>query len=143
MSFELLEQEIVFEGKAFKVSQDRVRFPDQREVKFDMVQHAGAVVILPVDNEGMIWFVRQFDGGCRCPGTQNERSWNRQFSSYDPLIFRLCLRTFGPAGWHRRFGFLIIFKFFPLHVTHCDDHALDRHLCAHLAAAVIRGFALY
>ena len=34
--------------------------PDGRETKFDIVDHCGSVVILPIDDEGNLLFVRQF-----------------------------------------------------------------------------------
>lgn len=56
----LLERRIVFEGRVFRVRQDRVRLPNGRETTMDVVEHRGAVVILPVDEKGNIWFTRQY-----------------------------------------------------------------------------------
>lgn len=60
MAFELLNSEIVYPGRAFTIRRDRLRLPDGRETKLDIVEHVGSVVIVPVDNEGNLLFVRQY-----------------------------------------------------------------------------------
>jgi len=60
MSFETISSEVVFQGKAFNVHSDQVRLPDGQVVRMDIVEHVGAVTILPLDEDGQIWFVRQY-----------------------------------------------------------------------------------
>lgn len=60
MTFETEHSQTVFEGRVFNVRQDQVRYPDGRRVRLDIVDHRDAVTILPVDEEGMIWFIRQY-----------------------------------------------------------------------------------
>jgi len=60
MPFELLESEIVYPGRAFTVRRDTLRMPNGREIKRDIVEHIGSVVIVPVDDEGNLLFVRQY-----------------------------------------------------------------------------------
>ncbi len=60
MSFELLKSEIVYPGRAFTVRRDTLRLPDNREHTFDIVVHIGSVIILPLDGEGQLLFVRQY-----------------------------------------------------------------------------------
>ena len=60
MIFETLHQEIIYRGRAFNVRKDEVRFPDQHSMQLDIVEHVGAVTILPVDAERRILFVRQY-----------------------------------------------------------------------------------
>lgn len=60
MNFEVIESENVFRGRVFDVHRELVRYPDGRQARIDLLVHAGAVVILPVDEEGMIWFIRQY-----------------------------------------------------------------------------------
>ncbi len=60
MSFELLGSETVFEGRAFAIRRDRLRLPGGRETRLEIVEHIGSVVILPVDAEGNLIFVRQY-----------------------------------------------------------------------------------
>jgi ADP-ribose pyrophosphatase len=60
MSFELLNSEIVYPGRAFTIRRDHIRLPDGRTTKFDIVEHHGSVVLIPVDDEGNMLFVRQY-----------------------------------------------------------------------------------
>ncbi|MCQ3938794.1 MAG: ADP-ribose pyrophosphatase [Chloroflexi bacterium] len=59
-SFELLRSEILLKGRAFTIRRDYLKTPDGRETKFDIVEHGGSVIILPVDGEGNLLFVRQY-----------------------------------------------------------------------------------
>ncbi|OGN72201.1 MAG: hypothetical protein A2X25_00620 [Chloroflexi bacterium GWB2_49_20] len=65
MSFELIESEIVYPGRAFTIRRDQVRLPDGRTTKFDIVEHHGSVVLIPIDNEGNLLFVRQYRHAAR------------------------------------------------------------------------------
>lgn len=60
MPFELLRSEIVLKGRAFTIRRDYMKTPDGRETKFDIVEHGGSVIILPIDHEGNLLFVRQY-----------------------------------------------------------------------------------
>jgi len=60
MPFELLKSETVLEARAFKIRRDTLKTPDGRETKYDIVEHIGSVVILPVDAQGNLLFVRQY-----------------------------------------------------------------------------------
>lgn len=39
---------------------DHLRTPDGRTVKYDIVEHHGSVILIPVDESGKIYFVRQY-----------------------------------------------------------------------------------
>jgi len=60
MKFELLQAETVYEGRAFDVRRDHLRTPDGRTVKYDIIEHIGSVSIVPVDEQGLLHFVRQY-----------------------------------------------------------------------------------
>jgi ADP-ribose pyrophosphatase len=60
MTFETIRSEKKYRGKAFDVRQDQVRLPDGQTVSLDIIDHVGAVTLIPVDENGMIWFVRQY-----------------------------------------------------------------------------------
>ncbi len=60
MPFELIKSEILLRGRAFKVRQDTLKTPNDRETKLEIVEHSGSVVLVPVDEEGNILFVRQY-----------------------------------------------------------------------------------
>jgi ADP-ribose pyrophosphatase len=60
MRFETIQSRTKFVGRAFSVRQDDVRLPNGNTTCLDIIEHSGAVTILPVDSDGMIWFVRQY-----------------------------------------------------------------------------------
>ncbi|HEX6305807.1 MAG TPA: NUDIX hydrolase [Anaerolineales bacterium] len=60
MSFETLKTETIYRGKVFDVRRDEVRLPNGRQASLDIVEHNSSVALLPVDDEGQIWFVRQY-----------------------------------------------------------------------------------
>jgi ADP-ribose pyrophosphatase len=60
MLFTLLKSEIVYPGRAFTIRRDTLRLPDGHETRFDIVEHVGSVIILPVDEQGNLLFVRQY-----------------------------------------------------------------------------------
>ena len=60
MAFEVQRSAVVFQGRVFEVRRDWVRLPNGHETALDIVQHDGAVTIVPLDGEGHLWFVRQY-----------------------------------------------------------------------------------
>ncbi|MDD5368613.1 MAG: NUDIX hydrolase [Anaerolineaceae bacterium] len=65
MPAEYIDSQILYQGRAFRLMRDRVRLPDGREASFDVVQHVGAVTLIPVDGDGRIYFVKQYRSGLR------------------------------------------------------------------------------
>jgi ADP-ribose pyrophosphatase len=65
MPIEYLNSEPIYEGRAFKVQRDTVRLPDGRVHHFDVVEHVPAVTLVPVDQAGKMYFVRQYRSGLR------------------------------------------------------------------------------
>ena len=60
MAFELLKSDIVYPGRTFIVRRDTLCLPNGRETKLDIVEHVGSVIILPLDANGHLLFVRQY-----------------------------------------------------------------------------------
>jgi ADP-ribose pyrophosphatase len=60
MSFEVLHSETIYQGPAFNVRQDKLNLPDGRQAILDVVDHNESVTIIPLDQNGMIWFIRQY-----------------------------------------------------------------------------------
>jgi ADP-ribose pyrophosphatase len=60
MGFELLGEEIVYRGKVFNLARTRFRLENGKVLTYDLVKHQGAVVVIPIDEQGNIIFVRQF-----------------------------------------------------------------------------------
>ncbi|HSL31471.1 MAG TPA: NUDIX hydrolase [Anaerolineales bacterium] len=60
MPFELIKSEPLVNGRAFKVRRDTLRTPHGRETKLEIVEHGGSVVVIPIDKDNNILFVRQY-----------------------------------------------------------------------------------
>jgi ADP-ribose pyrophosphatase len=58
--FTLLGSEIVYKGRAITLRRDSLRTPDDRAVSYDIIEHHGSVVIVPLDEKGQLTFVRQY-----------------------------------------------------------------------------------
>jgi len=55
-----LSSKEIFNGRIIKVRVDKVILPDGNESSREIVEHAGAVAILPLDDENNIWMVQQY-----------------------------------------------------------------------------------
>jgi ADP-ribose pyrophosphatase len=60
MPYETLHTETLHHGRAFNVRRDEIRLPDGKTVRLDIVDHVGAVTLVPVDDQKRVWFVRQY-----------------------------------------------------------------------------------
>lgn len=60
MNFEWLDRKKQYTGHAFQIEKVEIRLPDGKTRFFDLVVHSGAVTLVPVDDRGNIWFVRQY-----------------------------------------------------------------------------------
>jgi ADP-ribose pyrophosphatase len=60
MPFEFIRSETLLKGRAFLIRRDHLKTPDGRETKLDIIEHGGSVVLVPVDNNGNLLFVRQY-----------------------------------------------------------------------------------
>jgi ADP-ribose pyrophosphatase len=60
MSFEIVNRQSIFQGRVFTVERVQVTLPNQKQASYEIVSHHGAVTIIPVDEQGMILFVRQY-----------------------------------------------------------------------------------
>src|SRR5512147_2863273 len=60
MPFELIRSETLLQGRAFKIRRDYLKTPDGRETKYEIIEHGGSVVIIPIDRDGNMLFVRQY-----------------------------------------------------------------------------------
>lgn len=60
MPFELIRSETLLQGRTFKVRRDTLRTPNGGETTLEIVEHGGSVVVIPVDDENNLLFVRQY-----------------------------------------------------------------------------------
>lgn len=60
MVFETVSSELIYQGRVFDVRRDQVRLQNGSLTTLDIVDHPGAVTLLPLDAEGRLWLVRQY-----------------------------------------------------------------------------------
>ena len=60
MDYQVLESRTAFEGKAIRVRVDEVRHTSGRSMRIELIEHVGSVVMVPLDDQDQICFVRQY-----------------------------------------------------------------------------------
>ncbi|NWG06192.1 MAG: NUDIX hydrolase [Chloroflexi bacterium] len=60
MPFELIRSETLLQGRTFKLRRDLLKTPDGRETRLEIIEHGGSVVVIPIDADGNMLFVRQY-----------------------------------------------------------------------------------
>ena len=55
-----IDGELAYDGHFLKVSRDRIRLPDGSESRREFIRHPGAVVILPLLDDGRVLLERQY-----------------------------------------------------------------------------------
>ena len=55
-----IDGELAYDGRFLKVTRDRIRLPDGAETTREFIRHPGAVVILPLFEDGSVLLERQF-----------------------------------------------------------------------------------
>lgn len=56
----MLTSKLVYEGRIFDVTVDRVRLPHGPEADLELVRHDGSVVLIPIAGDGRLLLVRQY-----------------------------------------------------------------------------------
>ena len=64
---QILSKKVVYEGRILKVRQDTVQIHSGETREFTIVEHPGAVVVLPIMDDGTLVMVRQWR---RAPGKE-------------------------------------------------------------------------
>jgi len=60
MIFKIMEREKIYSGHVFNIERIKTKLPDDQIKNYDLVNHAPAVTILPIDEVGNIVFVKQY-----------------------------------------------------------------------------------
>ena len=60
MPFELIKSETLLQGRTFKIRRDVLKTPNGRETRLEIIEHGGSVVLIPIDDDGNLLFVRQY-----------------------------------------------------------------------------------
>jgi ADP-ribose pyrophosphatase len=56
----VIKSEPKYQGRAFKVRVDEVELRPGKVARLDIIEHTGSVAMVPLDEAGNIWFVRQY-----------------------------------------------------------------------------------
>jgi ADP-ribose pyrophosphatase len=65
MTYKINSEKEVFKTNLFSVKRVNLSFPDGKVRDYDMVDIQNAVTILPIDDAGLVYFVRQYRVGAR------------------------------------------------------------------------------
>lgn len=60
MTEKTMGSETIFEGRVIRVKRDTVELPNGSTATREVVEHPGGVAIVPVDDEGNVYMVRQY-----------------------------------------------------------------------------------
>lgn len=60
MRIKVEQSEKIYRGRAFNVRRDKIRLANGHLKQRDIVEHAASVVIVPIDEASLVWFVRQY-----------------------------------------------------------------------------------
>lgn len=60
MEHSVQSSEVLFRGSLLQLRRDHVLLPGGKSKAIEIVVHPGAVVLLPIDEQGRVWFVRQY-----------------------------------------------------------------------------------
>ncbi len=60
MKYKVRESRRAFDGKAFNVRVDLLDGPAGATSRVDIVEHPGAIVLIPIDEQDRVWLVRQY-----------------------------------------------------------------------------------
>lgn len=60
MDYEVIDSQLKYDGKVLKVYSDKVKLPNGATATRENVIRGSAVAMVPVDNEGNMYFVRQY-----------------------------------------------------------------------------------
>ena len=53
-------EELLYQGKILDLNRETHRMPDQREARFEIIQHPGGAAALPILADGRLLLIRQF-----------------------------------------------------------------------------------
>ena len=60
MHIKVEQSEKIYRGRAFDVRRDQIRLANGHLKQRDIVEHTASVVIVPIDESSLVWFVRQY-----------------------------------------------------------------------------------
>ena len=60
MNYSTKSSKTIFQGRVFDIRQDEVSLPDGRLARIDLIIHRDAVAIIPIDDNNLVLFIRQY-----------------------------------------------------------------------------------
>ena len=60
MPHRLLRTECIYEGRIFRLTRNRVKLPNGRIARLDLIEHPGAVAVVPILDDGRVVLLHQF-----------------------------------------------------------------------------------
>ena len=60
MDFKILQRDKAYSGRAFEVEKVLIELPNNKQSYYDLVDHKDSISVLPIDENGDVWFVRQY-----------------------------------------------------------------------------------
>jgi ADP-ribose pyrophosphatase len=61
----VIKSEPKYQGRAFQVRVDEVELRPGKVARLDIIEHTGSVAMVPLDEAGNVWFVRQYRHAAR------------------------------------------------------------------------------
>jgi len=125
----------VFDGRLLKVRRDYVRLPDGAESTREVVEHPGAVAMVPINDDGEVLLVRQFrqpvgavlveiPAGTLDPGEAPEACARRELAEeigFEPAKLKLLAAVYLAPGYSSEL--IRIFLATELHAATADCDA--------------------
>lgn len=63
MNSKIISFRTTYQARAFSIEKVNLQLPNGKLAEYDRLRHNGAVTIIPVDDQGSVYFVRQFRVG--------------------------------------------------------------------------------
>jgi ADP-ribose pyrophosphatase len=60
MTMPIKDRQTIFKGRLIHLQNVDVELPNGQTSRYEVIRHPGAVAMLPVDEQGNIWFVQQY-----------------------------------------------------------------------------------
>lgn len=130
-----LESRIVYQGSFFDIYKDRIRLPNGQTATREYLRHPGAVVILPLFEDGTVLLERQFrypldrvfiefPAGKIDPGEDRLTSAKRELeeeTGYTASSWRWVTTIHNAIGYSDEQLFLYLAQDLRAGVSHCDE----------------------
>jgi len=131
---------LVFQGRLISVRVDTVELPDGRTTTREVVEHPGAVAVVPIDDEGCVLLVRQYryaigrdlleiPAGTREPNETPEETARRELAEeigHEPGTLRKLFQVYLAPGYStEKIHYFIATDLRPVTATGDEDEFIE------------------